>query len=111
MNFAKYRVQLSTEKKYSSKYEYEYSIPDPNQLADMDLHCFQLCLKSQACISWNPTRNVSQCDIWPQRHDFSRIEARVRGQSDPKTVWDSQGPQGYPHIEFGIPTSNIITLE
>ena len=31
MNFAKYRVQLSTEKKYSSKYEYkyeyEYSIP------------------------------------------------------------------------------------
>ena len=34
MNFAKYRVQLSTEKKYSSKYEYkyeyEYSIPDPN---------------------------------------------------------------------------------
>ena len=32
MNFAKYRVQLSTEKKYSSKYsskyEYEYSIPD-----------------------------------------------------------------------------------
>ena len=36
MNFAKYRVQLSTEKKYSSKYEYkyeyeyEYSIPDFN---------------------------------------------------------------------------------
>ena len=32
MNFAKYRVQLSTEKKYLSKYEYkyeyEYSIPD-----------------------------------------------------------------------------------
>ena len=32
MNFAKYRVQLSTEKKYSSKYEYkyeyEYSIPE-----------------------------------------------------------------------------------
>ena len=32
MNFAKYKVQLSTEKKYSSKYEYkyeyEYSIPD-----------------------------------------------------------------------------------
>ena len=31
MNFAKYRVQLSTEKKYTSKYEYkyeyEYSIP------------------------------------------------------------------------------------
>ena len=31
MNFAKYRLQLSTEKKYSSKYEYkyeyEYSIP------------------------------------------------------------------------------------
>ena len=31
MNLAKYRVQLSTEKKYSSKYEYkyeyEYSIP------------------------------------------------------------------------------------
>ena len=29
MNFSKYRVQLSTEKKYSSKYEYkyEYSIP------------------------------------------------------------------------------------
>ena len=31
MNFPKYRVQLSTEKKYSSKYEYkyeyEYSIP------------------------------------------------------------------------------------
>ena len=31
MKFAKYRVQLSTEKKYSSKYEYkyeyEYSIP------------------------------------------------------------------------------------
>ena len=31
MNFAKYRVQLSTEKRYSSKYEYkyeyEYSIP------------------------------------------------------------------------------------
>ena len=31
MDFAKYRVQLSTEKKYSSKYEYkyeyEYSIP------------------------------------------------------------------------------------
>ena len=29
MNFTKYRVQLSTEKKYSSKYEYkyEYSIP------------------------------------------------------------------------------------
>ena len=24
MNFAKYRVQLSTEKKYSSKYEYKY---------------------------------------------------------------------------------------
>ena len=34
MNFAKYRVQLSTEKKYSSKYEYkyeyEYSIPACN---------------------------------------------------------------------------------
>ena len=32
MNFAKYRVQLSTEKKYSSKYEYEYeySIPETN---------------------------------------------------------------------------------
>ena len=32
MKLAKYRVQLSTEKKYSSKYEYkykyEYSIPD-----------------------------------------------------------------------------------
>ena len=32
MNLAKYRVQLSTEKKYSSKYEYkyeyEYSIPE-----------------------------------------------------------------------------------
>ena len=24
MNFTKYRVQLSTEKKYSSKYEYKY---------------------------------------------------------------------------------------
>ena len=31
MNFAKYRVQLSTEKKYSSKYEYksEYEYPIP----------------------------------------------------------------------------------
>ena len=37
MNFAKYRVQLSTEKKYSSKYEYkyeyEYSIPGIGQLS------------------------------------------------------------------------------
>ena len=36
MNFAKYRVQLSTEKKYSSKYEYkyeyEYSIPAKEQI-------------------------------------------------------------------------------
>ena len=35
MNFAKYRVQLSTEKKYLSKYEYkyeyEYSIPETNK--------------------------------------------------------------------------------
>ena len=42
MNFAKYRVQLSTEKKYSSKYEYkyeyEYSIPDRHE----NIHNFTL---------------------------------------------------------------------
>ena len=44
MNFTKYRVQLSTEKKYSSKYEYkyeyEYSIPDDKWAATWD---FQQC--------------------------------------------------------------------
>ena len=55
MNFAKYRVQQSTEKKYSSKYEYkyeyEYSIPDiQSTLVNSTMHNSILSLSS----TWRP---------------------------------------------------------
>ena len=55
MNFAKYRVQLSTKKKYSSKYkykyEYEYSIPGLSSKHDyimlfLNTHIEEKCFKS-----------------------------------------------------------------
>ena len=47
MNFAKYRVQLCTEKKYSSKYEYEYSIPDNKSLKLNNFNNFAPIFKIQ----------------------------------------------------------------
>ena len=59
------------------------------------------------------TRNLSQCDKCPQRHDFSRIEARGQGHSDLKTVCDPEyvtlcNPKVYPHTKFEIPTSYAL---
>ena len=67
MNFAKYRVQLSTEKKYSSKYEYkyeyEYSIPGETsvklllscitQSLSIQIHFYLLYWLASFCISIN----------------------------------------------------------
>ena len=44
---------------------------------------------------------MSQCDKYPQRHIFSRIEARGQGHSDPKAVLDTTQPQD-------VPTHQII---
>ena len=51
---------------------------------------------------------MSQYDKCPRRHDFSRIDARGQGHSDATIVRDTLGPKVYPHIKFGIPTSNNI---
>ena len=50
MNFAKYRVQLSTEKKYSSKYEYKYEYEYSIPATDM---CFR-----DYCVFWKGNVHV-----------------------------------------------------
>ena len=72
MNFAKYRVQLSTEKKYSSKYEYkyeyEYSIPACN---------WQQPFLNQ----WKDTVEIISWSISIKVWDRVRIELSIPGSA------------------------------
>ena len=69
MNFAKYRVQLSTEKKYSSKYkyEYEYSIPDT--------------ILSKPCRNWS---DEAECGV---RSGFALFAYALGTKKNARLIW------------------------
>ena len=51
------------------------------------------------------SRNVSQCDKCPQRHNFSRIDVKGQDQShnDPKTVCHTPHPQSVSTHQIWVP--------
>ena len=54
------------------------------------------------------TRNVSQCDKCPQRHDFLKLRPEVKVTVTQRQYATLHNPKVYPHTKFGIPTSNNI---